>query len=69
LIEIAKWYVKNRREMEASDLRPIATKYFGSGEELTEFYDYMASPEGGAEFRKQLRREAWKAGLAGPERS
>jgi len=67
LTELAKWFVKNRRQMEASDLRPIATKYFGFGEELTEFYNYIASPEGDGEFRKYLRLEAWKAGLAGPK--
>lgn len=68
LEEIAKWFVEHRRKIRAKDMRPIAEKYFGSGEELTEFYNYLSSPEGGAEVGRILRMEAWKAGIAGPER-
>ncbi len=64
--EIAKWFVTHRTKIHIKDMRPIAEKYFKSEEDLTEFYDYLNSPQGGAEFGKILRLEAWKAGIAGP---
>jgi len=66
--DLAKWFVEHRRQMRLKDMRPITEKHFGSGEELIKFYNYLESPEGGAEVGKILRMEAWKAGIAGPER-
>ena len=54
-MEMAEWYCKHRRAMTPKDLRPIATKYFGTEEGLTEFYEYLASPQGQKEFRRELR--------------
>jgi len=68
LEEIAKWLVKHRRMIRAKDLHPLQNKYFATQEELDKFNRYVSSPEGGAEFTKILRLEAWKAGIAGPER-
>lgn len=65
--ELAEWYGKHRREMKVENIRPIAMKYFGEEEELTEFYDYLASDEGKEQFKKQLRMVAWRLGLAGPK--
>lgn len=66
--ELAQWFVEHKRKMCVEDMRPIAEKYFGSGEELTEFYNYLSSDEGNAEFGKIMRLAAWKAGISGPER-
>lgn len=64
--ELAEWFAKYRRPMPVKDMRPLAEEYFGTGEELTEFYEYLASPEGGELFKKQLRLQSWELGLAGP---
>lgn len=68
LDKIAKWLVKHRRMIRAKDLRPIQDKYFATHEERDKFNRYVSSPEGGAEFGKIIRLEAWKAGISGPER-
>jgi hypothetical protein len=54
-MEMAEWYVKHQRPMTVKELRPIATKYFKTEGELTQFYEYLASPEGQKEFRRELR--------------
>lgn len=64
--ELAKWFVEHRRKMTKKDMRPIGEKYFTTQEELDKFNEYLSSPEGGGEFGKILRLEAWKAGIAGP---
>ncbi len=63
IAEIARWFVRNRRHMKTRDIRAIATKYFTSDEDLTELYEYLASPQGVEEVAKLLRLEGWKAGL------
>ncbi len=60
--EAAEWFAKRRHYMTPKDLRPIAMKYF-TGDELTEFYNYLTTDEGKAEFKKQLRFQAVKLGL------
>jgi len=68
LEDIAKWLVKHRRLIRAGELQPIQDKYFATHEERDKFNKYVASPEGATEVKKILRLEAWKAGIAGPER-
>lgn len=61
MTELAEWYVKHRRKLTLRDMRPIAKKYFPTQEKADEFYNYLASPEGGPEFGKILRLAAYKA--------
>lgn len=67
--EIAEWYGKHRRIMSWRNLRPIARKYFPTDAELTDFYEWLVTPEGVSEMRKYLRLEAWMLGLGGPPHS
>jgi hypothetical protein len=63
MIELAKWFVRHKRKMTLKDMRPIVSKYFSTDEKAEPFHNYLASPEGGGEFRKLLRLEGWKAGM------
>lgn len=65
-MEMSEWYCKNLRHMTVKELRPIASKYFGTGEELTEFYEYLASPEGEKAFRRELRDAMRRHSIALP---
>lgn len=64
--ELAEWFARTRRPMRVKDMRPIAEKHF-TGEELTEFYEYVTSPEGQELLKKHLRLKAWELGLARPK--
>ena len=44
----------------ARQFAEVARAYFGSGEELREFYEYFISSVGGSEFRRLLDLEAWE---------
>ena len=65
-MEVAEWYVKHRRPMTVKELRPIAAKHFKTEEELTQFYEYLASPEGQREFRRELRATMRRHGIPIP---
>jgi len=66
ITDLARWFIEHRKKMTVKVMRPIIEKHFTAAEEYTEFYKYLSSPEGREQFRKVLRLEAWKAGLAGP---
>ena len=65
-MEMAGWYVKHRRPMTVKELRPIATRHFATEEELREFYEYLKSPQGQKEFRRELRDAMRRHGILIP---
>ena len=65
-MEMAEWYCKHQRPMTVKELRPIATKYFGTDDQLIEFYEYLASPQGQKEFRRELRDAMRRHGISIP---
>jgi uncharacterized membrane protein (UPF0127 family) len=64
--EIAEWFAEHRREMTTATLRQIASKYFGMGDEFTEFYEFFITPQGVKEFRKILREVGRRHGIEFP---
>lgn len=62
-IEISEWFCKNRRPITIPELNTITTKYFGTEEELGDFYQYLASPQGLQEFRRELRDAMRRHGI------
>ena len=65
-MEMAEWYCKHRRPLTVKDLRPIATKYFPTEKEFIEFLEYLKSPEGQNEFRRELRDAMRRHGISIP---
>jgi len=65
-LEMGEWYVKHRRLMPIKDIRAIGTKYFGTGDDYTEFLEYFVSSEGLKEFRHELRQILRDHGISMP---
>jgi len=54
-MEIADWFVTYRRAITVKEMRPLVTKYFPTEKEFIEFLEYLKTPEGTNEFRRELR--------------
>lgn len=65
-MEMSDWFCKYRKPMTVKEVRPIATRYFSTGEELLEFYEYLVTSEGQKKLRRELRDAARRHGISVP---